>query len=54
MSITGVAVFGLALLIAGWLLGIWILWVLGAVALVVAVVMLLFGLVGHPVGGRRY
>ena len=45
---------GIVLLVVGWLLGIWILWVLGIVALVAALVLVLFSALGHPAGGRRY
>ena len=54
MTIPGVVVLGIALLIAGWLLGIWILWIAGAIVLIAALLMLLFGMAGHPVRRGPY
>ena len=47
-------VFGLILLLLGWLLGIGILYTLGVILLVVGLILLLLGFAGHPVGGRRW
>ena len=47
-------VLGLILLIIGFLTGIWIIWVLGVIALVLGLLGLAFGMFGHPVGGRRH
>ena len=47
-------VLGLILLIIGFLTGISIIWVLGVIALVLGLLGLAFGMVGHPVAGRRY
>ena len=46
-------VFGVVLLIIGFVAGIPILWTLGLVVLVVGVVLFLVGSAGHAVGGRR-
>lgn len=47
-------VVGLALLIAGFLLKISILWTLGIIVLVVGLVLMAFGTMGRAVGGRRH
>ena len=47
-------VFGVVLLIIGFVAGIPILWTLGLVVLVVGVVLFLVGSAGHAVGGRRH
>lgn len=47
-------ILGAILLIAGFLLGIYLLWVIGAILLIVGVVLLLLGTAGHAVGGRRH
>lgn len=41
------------LLIIGWLTGISILYTVGGLLLVVGLLQLLLGSVGHPIGGRR-
>ncbi len=46
--------FGVVLLIAGFLLGIPILWTLGVILLVVGVILMVFGSMGRAVGGRRH
>lgn len=45
---------GLILLLCGWLLGISILYTLGAILLIVGLVLLLVGSVGPGLGGRRH
>ncbi len=45
---------GVALLIAGFLLSIPILWTIGIVLLVVGVILMLLGSMGRAVGGRRH
>lgn len=45
---------GLALLIAGFLLKIAILWTLGIIVLVVGLVLMVLGTMGRAVGGRRH
>lgn len=47
-------VLGIILLVAGYLLGISILWTLGIILVVVGALLALLGAIGHPVGGRRY
>jgi hypothetical protein len=49
-----VIVLGVILLVLGWILGISILYTIGAILLVIGLILLLLGAVGHPVGGRRY
>lgn len=45
---------GIILLVLGFLLGFHLLWVLGIVALVVGLILLLAGSLGHPLGGRAH
>ncbi len=45
---------GVALLIAGFLLSIPILWTIGIVLLVVGLILMLLGSMGRAVGGRRH
>jgi hypothetical protein len=47
-------VLGIILLIIGFLAKIAIVWTLGIIALVVGLILLLLGSVGHAVGGRRH
>jgi hypothetical protein len=47
-------VFGVILLILGFVFQIHILWVIGIILLVIGAVLWLLGAVGRPVGGRRY
>jgi hypothetical protein len=47
-------VFGVVLLIIGFVAGIPILWTIGLVVLVIGVVLFLVGSAGHAVGGRRH
>lgn len=47
-------VLGVILLVLGWLLGISILSTVGTILLVVGLLLLLLGGVGHPVAGRRW
>jgi Family of unknown function (DUF6131) len=49
-----VIVFGVILLLIGFLTGIAILWTLGVILVVVGVVLWILGSVGHAVGGRRH
>ena len=53
MSAIGLAIFGVCLLIAGYLLGIWIVWVLGVICLVAGVLFLIFGSFAGVHAGRR-
>ena len=47
-------IVGLALLLAGFLLKIAILWTLGIVVLVIGLILMLLGGMGRAVGGRRH
>ena len=46
--------FGLAMLLIGFLTGIAILWTLGVIVIVIGVALWILGSVGHAVGGRRH
>ena len=47
-------IFGILLLIIGFVAGIGILWTLGIVVVIIGVVLALLGMAGHAVGGRRH
>lgn len=47
-------ILGIILLILGVLTGIGILWTIGIIALILGLILLLVGSIGHPVGGRRW
>ncbi len=47
-------IFGLILLIIGFVTGIAIVWTIGVIVLVVGLVLWLLGAMGHAVGGRRH
>jgi hypothetical protein len=47
-------VFGLILLIIGFVLAIKILWSIGMILLLVGLVLWALGTLGHMVGGRRH
>lgn len=47
-------IFGIILLIIGFVAKIAILWTIGIIVLVVGLILALFGAVGHAVGGRRH
>jgi Flp pilus assembly protein protease CpaA len=49
-----VILFGLILLIIGFVTGISIVWTIGVIVLVVGLVLWLLGAMGHAVGGRRH
>ena len=46
--------FGVVLLIAGFLLGIPILWTIGVILVVIGLLLMVFSSMGHAVGGRRH
>jgi hypothetical protein len=48
------AVFGLILMLIGFVLGIQILWSLGLIVLLVGLVLWALGALGHAVGGRKH
>lgn len=47
-------VIGVICLVLGFLLGIQLLWVIGAVLAVVGAVLMIAGASGHAIGGRRH
>jgi len=47
-------VFGLILLIIGFVLAVKILWTIGMIVLLVGLVLWAMGAMGHAVGGRRH
>ncbi len=47
-------IFGLILLLIGFVTGIAIVWTIGMIVLVVGLVLWLLGAMGHAVGGRRH
>jgi hypothetical protein len=49
-----VIIFGLILLLIGFVTGIAIVWTIGVIVLVVGLVLWLLGALGHAVGGRRH
>jgi hypothetical protein len=49
-----VIIFGLILLVIGFVTGIAIVWTIGVIVLVVGLVLWLLGAMGHAVGGRRH
>jgi hypothetical protein len=49
-----VIIFGLILLLIGFITGIAIVWTIGMIVLVVGLVLWVLGTMGHAVGGRRH
>jgi hypothetical protein len=47
-------VFGLILLLIGFVLAVKILWSIGMIVLLVGLVLWVLGALGHAVGGRRH
>ena len=47
-------VFGLILLLIGFVTGIAIVWTIGMILLVIGLVLWLLGAMGHAIGGRRH
>lgn len=47
-------IIGIILLLLGFLLGIYLLWVLGVICLVLGLVLFALGHFRGPVGGRRH
>jgi hypothetical protein len=47
-------ILGVILLIIGLVAGIAIIWTIGIIAVVIGVILALFGMAGHAVGGRRH
>jgi hypothetical protein len=49
-----VIIFGLILLLIGFITGVAFVWTIGMIVLVVGLVLWLLGAMGHAVGGRRH
>jgi hypothetical protein len=49
-----VIIFGLVLMIIGFLLGIPVLWSIGTLLLLIGLVLWILGSIGRAVGGRRH
>ncbi len=47
-------IFGILLLIIGFVTGIPIVWSIGVIVVVVGLILALLGALGHAVGGRRH
>jgi Family of unknown function (DUF6131) len=47
-------IFGVLLLIIGFVAGIAILWTIGIVVVIIGVILALLGMAGRAVGGRRH
>ncbi|MGC2173947.1 MAG: DUF6131 family protein [Acidimicrobiales bacterium] len=47
-------IFGLVLLVIGFVTGIAILWSIGVIVLIVGLVLWILGSLGHAIGGRRH
>jgi uncharacterized membrane protein HdeD (DUF308 family) len=47
-------IFGLILLLIGFVTGIAIVWTIGVIVLVVGLALWLLGSMGHAIGGRRH
>lgn len=47
-------IFGLVLMIIGFLLGIAVLWSIGVLLLLIGLVLWILGSIGRAVGGRRH
>ena len=47
-------IFGLILLLIGFVTGIAIVWTIGVIVLVIGLVLWLLGTLGHAVGGRHH
>ncbi len=47
-------ILGIIVLVIGFLTGIAILWTLGVILVVIGLILLLLGMAGHAVGGRRH
>jgi Family of unknown function (DUF6131) len=47
-------VFGVILLIIGFVSGVAIIWTVGIIAVVIGAILALLGMAGHAVGGRRH
>jgi Family of unknown function (DUF6131) len=49
-----VIILGIILLVIGFIAKITIVWTIGVIVLVVGLILMLLGVAGHAVGGRRH
>jgi hypothetical protein len=49
-----VIIFGLILLLIGFVTGIAIVWTIGVILLIVGLALWILGAAGHAIGGRRH
>jgi hypothetical protein len=47
-------ILGIILLVIGFILKIAILWTIGIIVLIIGAILMLLGMAGHAVGGRRH
>lgn len=47
-------IFGVVLMLIGFILGVPILWTIGVIVLIVGIALWLMGTMGHMVGGKRH
>lgn len=47
-------VLGVILLVCGFVFGIHLLWQIGIAVLVIGLILLVLGMTGHAIGGRRH
>jgi hypothetical protein len=47
-------IFGIALLVIGFIAAIPIIWSIGVILLLIGLVFMIFGALGHAIGGRRH
>lgn len=47
-------IFGVVLMLIGFLLGVPLLWSVGVIVAIIGLVLWLMGTMGHMVGGRRH
>jgi hypothetical protein len=47
-------IFGVVLLIIGFVSGVAMIWTVGIIAVVIGAILALLGMAGHAVGGRRH
>ncbi len=48
------AVFGVILMLLGFIFGVPLMWTIGSILLLVGVILWLLGANGHEIGGRRH
>jgi hypothetical protein len=47
-------ILGIVLLVIGFIAAVPLLWSIGAIVLLVGLVFMIFGALGHAIGGRRH